>query len=340
MSLLATSTSSRDRTRRPAAPRFAARWIAGADAGALAALALLIVFFSVAATGFASIDNARSIAISIAVVACLGLGQNLVIMTGEIDVSVGSIVALAGFVAGPVGVRSNSLVLTLLVSLAVGAVCGVVNGILVAWTPVPSIVVTLGTLYVFQGVALIRSDSHNIGSFPAGAGAFGVGDVLGVPRALVVVLIAFAVLLVVRHHSNWGRDLLPTGENRVAAKTMGVRVKRELVGAYVLSGLAAGLGTVIYLGAVGGMQTSIVDSNLALQVIAACAIGGTSIEGGRGTDLAPLTGAAIVGVITAGVVIMGIPGVWISCAYGACLLVAVARDRVRELVMSRGRGRG
>jgi ribose transport system permease protein len=121
---------------------------------------------------------------------------------------------------------------------------------------------------------------------------------------------------------------------------MGVRVRWELVGAFVLSGTAAGLGTVIYLGAVGGMQTSIVDSNLPLQVIAACAIGGTSIEGGRGTDLAPLTGAAIVGVITAGVVIMGVPGVWISCAYGACLLVAVARDRVRELVMSRRTGRG
>lgn len=340
MSLLATRTSSTETAGPPARSRVSVRWLVGVDAGALAVLALLVVFFSITAQGFASIDNARSIAISIAVVACLGLGQNLVIMTGEIDVSVGSIVALAGFVAGPVGARTNSLLLTLVVSLAVGAACGVVNGVLVAWTKVPSIVVTLGTLYVFQGAALIRSDSHNIGSFPTGAGAFGVGDVLGVPRALVVVLVAFVVMATVRHHTNWGRDLLPTGENRVAATTMGVRVRSELVGAYVLSGLAAGLGTVIYLGAVGGMQTSIVDSNLALQVIAACAIGGTSIEGGRGTDLAPLTGSAIVGVITAGVVIMGVPGVWISCAYGVCLLVAVARDRVRELLTSRRRGRG
>jgi ribose/xylose/arabinose/galactoside ABC-type transport system permease subunit len=338
MSAVATGTP--PRTDRPARPVLRTRWVNGADAGALAVLVLLFFGFSVFADGFASIDNARSIAISIAVVACLGLGQNLVIMTGEIDVSVGSVVALAGFTAGPIGVRTDSLWLTLLVSLAVGAGCGLVNGILVAWTPVPSIVVTLGTLYVFQGIALVVSDSHNIVSFPARAGAFGVGDVLGVPRALVVVLVAFVVLAVCRRHTNFGRDLLPTGEHRSAARTMGVRVRTELVGAFVLSGLAAGLGTVIYLGSVGGMQTSIVDSNLVLQVIAACAIGGTSIEGGRGTDLAPLTGAAIVGVITAGVVIMGVPGVWISCAYGGCLLVAVARDRIRELVVVRRRGRG
>lgn len=328
----------------PAEPRGRSQlrisWFSGADAGALAVLGVLVLFFSVAANGFATVDNARSIAFSIAVVACLGIGQNLVIMTGEIDVSVGSIVALAGFVAGPVGVRTNSLALTLLVSLAIGAGCGLVNGLLVAWTRVPSIVVTLGTLYIFQGIALISSDSHNVVSFPSGAGAFGTGFVHGVPRALVVVLIAFVLLAVLRRNTNWGRDLLPTGEHREAARTMGVPIRFELVGAYLFSGLAAGLGTVIYLGSVGGMQTSIVDSNLALQVIAACAIGGTSIEGGRGTDLAPLTGSAIVGVITAGVVIMGVPGVWISCAYGVCLLVAVARDRVRELVVARRGSRG
>ncbi|MFT3873568.1 MAG: ABC transporter permease [Nocardioides sp.] len=333
-------TADTGRRHRQAGHGIRARWVSGVDAGALGVLLCLIVIFSAVAPGFATVDNARSIGISIAVVACLAIGQNLVIMTGEIDVSVGSIVALAGFVAGPVGVRTENLFLTVVCSLAIGAAAGLVNGLLVAYTPVPSIVVTLGTLYVFQGLALIRSDSHNIVSFPASASSFGSGNLLGVPRGLMVVLAAFLILLLVRRHTNWGRDLLPTGEHRAAARTMGVRVRAELVGVYIASGLAAGLGTVIYLGAVGGMQTSIVDSNLALQVIAACAVGGTSIEGGRGTDLAPLTGAAIVGVITAGVVILGVPGVWISCAYGACLLLAVARDRIRDLALSRRRTRG
>lgn len=324
-------SQSRGFTRRPS-------WLNGTDAGAIAVLILLILVFSVTAKGFATADNARSIVISIATVACIALGQNFVMMAGEIDVSVGSIVALAGFLAGPVGAQTGSLILTLILCLAIGAGCGVINGMLVAWTRIPSIVVTLGTLYVFQGVSLIVSQSHDIVSFPPSASGFGSGSVLGVPHAFFVLVVAFVLLAFLRRHTNWGRDVLPTGEHRDAAWTMGVRVRSELVGVYVLSGLAAGLGTVVYLGSVGGVQSSIVNGNMNLQVIAACAIGGTSIEGGRGTDLAPVTGAAIVGVITAGVVILGVPGVWMSFAYGACLLVAVARDRVFGLVASRRRG--
>lgn len=317
------------------------RWRPGpVDTGALIVLAGLALVFSLSAPGFASTGNARSIALSIAVVACLGLGQNLVMLAGEIDVSVGSIVALAGFAVGPVGSRTDSLLITVVGAVAVGALAGLLNGLLVAWTPVPSIVVTLGTLYVFQGVALLLSDGRNIVSFPSGAGGLGSGDLAGVPRAVLVVVAAFLILLLVRHHTAWGRDLLAIGGHRHAARTMGVRVRRGLVIAFVLSGAASGLGAAIYLGAVGGMQTSIVDSNLALQVIAAVAIGGTSIEGGRGTDLAPLTGAAIVGVITGGVVILGVPGVWIPCAYGVCLLLAVGRDRLLETVRPAGARRG
>lgn len=314
--------------------------LSSVDTGAIAVLVVLVAMFSVSAPGFASIDNARSIAISIAVVACLAIGQNLVMLAGEIDVSIGSIVALAGFAAGPIGVRTDSVVLTVVVAVVVGATAGLINGLLVAYTPVPSIVVTLGTLYVLQGAALLLSDGRNVVSFPAGAGALGVGDLAGIPRALVVVIAAFVVMMLLRRNTDWGRDLVAMGENRHAAWAMGVRVRSGLVIAFVFSGISAGLAAAIYLGAVGGMQTSIVDSNLALQVIAAVAIGGTSIEGGRGTDLAPLSGAAIVGVISAGVVILGVPGVWIPCAYGACLLAAVGRDRLREIVLARGGRRG
>lgn len=336
MSAISAGSPPRHNTRHLRRPR----WVNGADAGAIAVLVLLILVFSISARGFATADNARSIVISIATVASIALGQNFVMMAGEIDVSVGSIVALSGFLAGPIGARTGSLLLTLVLSLAIGAGCGVVNGMLVAWTRIPSIVVTLGTLYVFQGISLIVSQSHDIVSFPPAASGFGSGTVLGIPHAFVVLVVAFILFAVLRRHTNWGRDVLPTGEHRDAAWTMGVRVRSELVGVYVLSGLAAGLGTVVYLGAVGGVQTTIVNSNLNLQVIAACAIGGTSIQGGRGTDLAPVTGAAIVGVITAGVVILGVPGVWMSFAYGACLLVAVARDRVAGLISSRRRGNG
>lgn len=298
------------------------------DATATATLVLCAAAFAVFASGFASVDNIRGIVISASVVACIGLGENLVMMAGEIDVSVGSVLALAGFAAGPVAVATNNLWLTLAVAVPVGCVAGLVNGLIVAWTPIPSIVATLGTLYVYQGVALLLSGSHNVVSVPPAASVLGAGSVGGFPAPALVVLGAFAAITVWHRNTNIGRDLIAVGANRHAARTMGVRIRAGLVVTFVLAGTMAGLAAVLYLGEVGGMQTSVIGTNTVLQVIAACAIGGTSIQGGRGTDLAPLTGALLIGVITDGVVIFGVAGVWFQFVYGALILLAVARDRL------------
>jgi ribose/xylose/arabinose/galactoside ABC-type transport system permease subunit len=298
------------------------------DATVVATLVVCGVLFGLFASGFASVDNIRSIVISAAVIACIALGENLVILAGEIDVSVGSILALAGFAAGPVAVATDNPWLTLAVAVPVGCAAGVINGLIVAWTPVPSIVATLGTLYVYQGIALLLSGSHNVVSVPAAASVLGQGSVLGVPASALVVLGAFAVITLWRRNTNTGRDLIAVGANRRAALTMGVRVRRELIIAFTLAGTLAGLAAVMYLGEVGGMETSVIGTNTVLQVIAACAIGGTSIQGGRGTDLAPLTGALLIGVITSGVVVLGVAGVWFQFVYGALILLAVARDRL------------
>ena len=298
------------------------------DATVLATLVACGAAFAIFTSGFASVDNIRSIVISAAIVACMGLGENLVILAGEIDVSVGSTLALAGFAAGPVAVATNSVWLTLAVAVPVGCVAGLVNGLVVAWTRVPSIVATLGTLYVYQGIALLLSGSKDVVSVPASASVLGAGSVLGIPATTLVVLGAFAVLTLLRRNTNTGRDMIAVGANRRAAHTMGVRVRTELIVAFTLAGTMAGLAAVLYLGEVGGMQTSVIGTNTVLQVIAACAIGGTSIQGGRGTDLAPLTGALLIGVITDGVVVLGVAGVWFQFVYGALILLAVARDRL------------
>lgn len=313
----------------PAGRRIRARFLLShPDATVVATLVVCGVLFGVFASGFASVDNIRSIVISAAVIACIALGENLVILAGEIDVSVGSILALAGFAAGPVAVATDNLWLTLAVAVPVGCAAGVINGLIVAWTPVPSIVATLGTLYVYQGIALLLSGSHNVVSVPASASVLGQGSVLGIPASTLVVLGAFAVITLWRRNTDTGRDLIAVGANRRAAQTMGVRVRRELIVAFTLAGTLAGLAAVMYLGEVGGMETSVIGTNTVLQVIAACAIGGTSIQGGRGTDLAPLTGALLIGVITSGVVVLGVAGVWFQFVYGALILLAVARDRL------------
>jgi rhamnose transport system permease protein len=302
--------------------------LAHPDGAVTATLVVCATVFAVFASGFASVDNIRSIVISAAVVACIGLGENLVILAGEIDVSVGSTLALAGFAAGPVAVATNNLWLTLAVAVPVGCVAGLINGLIVAWTRIPSIVATLGTLYVYQGIALLLSGSLNVVSVPARASVLGAGSIAGFPAPALVVLGAFAAITLWRRNTNIGRDLIAVGANRRAAHTMGVRIRTELIVAFVLAGTMAGLAAVLYLGEVGGMETSVIGTNTVLQVIAACAIGGTSIQGGRGTDLAPLTGALLIGVITDGVVVLGVAGVWFQFVYGALILLAVARDRL------------
>lgn len=298
------------------------------DASAIGILLLLIVVFALAAPGFTSSANLQSILSIVAVTACIAIGQNLIILAGEIDVSLGSVLVLSGYAAGFVAMGTGSIVLTLITALAVGTVAGVVNGLLVGLTPVPSIVVTLATLYVFQGLGLLLADSRNIVGLPAETRILGAGATLGIPHSVWTLVVAFIAVTLIRRHTRWGRDLLAIGDNRRASTTMGVHVRKGLIIAFAAAGTLAGLASVIYLGQLAGIQTSVVNSNLILQVIAAVAIGGTSIDGGKGTDAAPIIGALIIGVVTSGIVILGVPGDWIPLVYGVCLLVAVARDRL------------
>jgi ribose/xylose/arabinose/galactoside ABC-type transport system permease subunit len=300
------------------------------DAMAIATLVIAVAIFSTG-HGFATGSNFRNILTGASLTVILACGENLVILAREIDVSVSTIMAVAVFACGKTAAHTSSLPLTLLVALAAGIACGAVNGVLVARTRVPSIVVTLGTLYIFEGTALLIAHDKNIdsSSVPASVTGLGSGSLIPqVPNPVLVALAAFLVLTFVRRNTSLGRDIIATGANRAAAQTMGVPVRKIVFLCFVMSGLLAGLGAVVYLGLFGDAEIQVASNHFELQVIAACVIGGTSIRGGRGTDLAPVIGALIIGVITNGIVILGVPGIWIGCAYGACIIAAVARDRI------------
>lgn len=297
------------------------------DLSALLVLVLLVAAFAIFAPGFTNPANIQSIFAVTAVTACIAIGQNLIILAGEIDVSLGSVLALSGFCAGFVALGTRSIVLTVITAVVVGAAAGLVNGLLVGLTPVPSIVVTLGTLYAFQGAALLVSDSRNIVGLSPEVSVLGSGNLFGIPHAVLTLAVVFALVMVIRRNTRWGRDLVAIGGNPTAARTMGVPVARVLIITFVVAGALTGIAAVIYLGQLGGLQNSIVNGTTILQVVAAVAIGGTSIDGGRGTDAAPILGALIISVVSAGIVILGVPGDWVPLVYGICLLLAVARDR-------------
>jgi ribose/xylose/arabinose/galactoside ABC-type transport system permease subunit len=304
------------------------------ELGAALALAAACLYFAVATDAFATSTNFRGIMTDVGIVLLVALGQNLVILAGEIDVSVGSILALAAVSAGFVAQERGGLVVPLLIALGVGVCCGMLNGLLITRLRVPSVVVTLGGLFVYRGISLIVASGREVVSVPASIRRLQTTEWAGLPLTIVLILGVMVVLAVLRRNVPALRDLRAIGSNRRAAEASGVAVRRGIFAAFAITGLLTGFGAIVYLAQVGGAQT-IVGTGLELQVIAACAIGGTSIQGGRGSDVAPLLGAALIGVLSNGILLLGVPAIWSRFVYGICILVAVSGDRLRRVAMER-----
>jgi ribose/xylose/arabinose/galactoside ABC-type transport system permease subunit len=305
------------------------RWLLRPEAPALVFLAVLVVAFSITSDKFLSTTNLESILVSVAVLGIVALAVNQVILCGEIDISTGSMLGLCAVAAGAVAVSTGGLILPLLAGVAVGAVAGAVNGLLVTAGRIPSIIVTLGMLYALRGVILLVTGGSWITGVPAETRVLGTGSVLGIELPVFVLLILFVVMELVSRHSTWGRNVFAVGGNRRAARFAGLPIDRTRFLAFVLVGVFVGIASVIYLGRAGSVQTN-TGTGLELQVVAAVVIGGTSISGGRGSSLAALTGAVLIGVILNGLILLGVPGIWQQAVLGALILLAVATDVVRR----------
>lgn len=308
------------------------RFIARPEAPALVFLAVLLVVFSLSSDKFLSGSNLESILTSVAVLGTIALAVNQVILAGEIDISTGSMMGLCAVAAGAVATSAGGLILPLLSGVAVGALAGAVNGLLVTAGRIPSIIVTLGMLYALRGVILLVTGGTWITGIPDEARVLGTGSVLGIGVPVLVLLVLFVVMEAVSRHSTWGRNVFAVGGNRRAARFAGLPIERTRFLAFVLVGVFVGIASMIYLGRAGSVQTN-TGTGLELQVVAAVVIGGTSIAGGRGSTLAALTGAVIIGVILNGLILLGVPGIWQQGVLGALILLAVATDVLRRRLL-------
>ncbi|QYJ14952.1 Ribose import permease protein RbsC [Rubrobacter xylanophilus DSM 9941] len=305
------------------------RFLARPEAPALIFLCVLVGVFSVVADGFLRASNLEGILAQVAVVGVIALAVNQVILAGEIDISMGSMLGLCAIVAGTVAVATGELLPTLLAGVAVGAAAGSVNGLLVTLGRIPAIIVTLGMLYALRGVILLVTGGDWITGVPREARVLGLGSLLGVGAPVLVLFACYVLMELVHRHSGWGRDVLAVGGNRSAARLAGIPVDRVRFWAFVLVGVAVGIASVIYIGRAGSVQTN-TGTGLELRVIAAVVVGGTSIAGGRGSPLAALTGAVLIGVILNGLVLLDVPGVWQDAVLGSLILLAVATDVLRR----------
>ena len=296
----------------------------------LAILALSWTALGLAYPTFHELGNVQNVLSSVAMVAIVGVGMTMVILTGGIDVSVGSGLAVCAVIVAKHVVNGGSVITALLLGVAIGALLGAVNGALVAYGRVAPIITTFATLNLFRFVSLQIFQNQQVNGIPPTMSWFGpTGRTVGIPNAFLVAVVLTAIAWWYLKSYSTGRHLFAIGSNRDTALFAGVRVARREFSMYVVTGLLVGLASAVAVGSGGVVQPNI-GTGFELQVIAAVVIGGTSILGGRGSALCTLLGALLVGTLRSALVTMGAPGLLTDFFLGVFILAAVAVDLVRQ----------
>lgn len=308
----------------------------------LGVLVVLVAFFSVVGGGrFLSPDNFSLISQNLAVLAVLGVGMTFIIITSGIDLSVGSVLVFSSVVSAKlmvaIGGDGPGVVLAgILLAMVAGAAWGWLNGFLIAKAKIPPLIVTLGTLSAALGLAYVISAGVNIGVDATSLTDFGIYTrIIGLPALPLLAFLIVVVGGIVLHRTRFGRHTYAIGSNEEAAKRVGINVDRHLIVVYLMTGLLAGVGAVMYLAQFG--TTTIGGQSLTnLNVIAAVVIGGTSIFGGSGSMFGTMVGLFIPAVLQSGFVIIGVDPFWQGVAVGAVLIAAVYIDQTRRAAALRG----
>lgn len=315
------------------------------------ALFAVFIFFSFAAPNFLSAANLILMSKHVALNAFLAMGMTFVIITGGIDLSVGSIVGLCGMVAGGLLIYGIDLgigytiyfnvIEISLITLAVGVAVGFVNGILITRLNVAPFIATLGTLYVARGLALLSSDGQ---TFPnlvgredlgtTGFGFLGAGSILGLPVSIwILVVVALAAAYIARY-TPLGRQIFAVGGNERAARMSGIRVDRVKMFVYMFSGFCAAIAGLIISSELMASHPA-TGNSFELNAIAAAVLGGTSMSGGRGTIGGTIIGAFVIGILSDGLVMMGVSSFWQMVIKGLVIIIAVVVDQAQRRLQQR-----
>lgn len=289
----------------------------------IALLALVVIFGSIRSDVFFSTRNMLNIGMGVAILGVLAISQTTVIVSGGLDISVGSIVGLTTVATAMTIQSTESAGLGLAAGIALGALAGLVNGILITYGRINAVIVTLGTMAIFRGVAFILSDGQSISIFDGTFRWIGVGRVLGLPVPvwiLIFVAIGFWIFL---HKSIPGRNLYAIGGNPVVARLSGMNLNRYRISMYVLSGAVAGIGGILLAARTGSGQPISGSQGLELEAITAAFLGGCAMQGGRGTVIGALLGVAIIGVLNNGMILTAVPTFYQMLAKGSLLILAV-----------------
>jgi ribose transport system permease protein len=291
------------------------------------AFVVLVIVAAFTSDAFLTESNLTNLLRQMVTTGLLALGMLVVILTGGIDLSVGSIVALTGIMAAGLSAHM-SVPVAMALAVIVGMACGSANGILVARFRLAPFVVTLGALTTIRGLAYVYSETP-ITPLKPGFLALGTNTVGPIPVAAIVMVVAFAIVHVFLTRTAAGRALIAIGGNREAVRLAGIGVSRHLLLAYVISGFCAGLAGVILASRVGIAQPS-VAVGFELNAIAACVIGGASLAGGRGTVVGALGGVVLLALIDNLLTLYDVQSYWQQVLKGLIIVFVVLARRQEE----------
>jgi rhamnose transport system permease protein len=300
------------------------------EAGITLFILILVAAVTIRNPAFLTPDNFQDILLNISILAIVALGQTMVIITHGIDLSVSSVIGLVAMMVGFV-VKQNqdmSVLLVVLLGMALGAVLGSFNGLIITYGKVPPIIATLGTLSIYRGLVFYYSQGTWINSFelPKSFKLLSKGTPLGLPNMVIIAVVVAVIVYYFLNYTRTGREIYAVGSNPDAAQFAGVRKDRIIFLVYLLSGLAAGLAAVLWASRFESAQTN-TALGFELQTVAASVVGGVSIGGGVGTVPGVLLGALLLGIIQNALTIVRISPFWQLAAQGLLILIAVVTDK-------------
>lgn len=297
--------------------------------GILIVFVLLFVIMSLLSDNFLTSYNLINVARQITMVAILGIGMTFVILSGGIDLSVGSIVALVGCLTTGFMVSGMPVPVAIVAGLFIGAALGMINGLVTTYGKIPSFIVTLGMMTVARGFALVYTDGYPITKLPESFSFIGRGYIGPIPVPVVIMILCFVIGYIVLRYFRFGRDVYALGGNEEAARLSGIKTNRVKVAVFLISGLTAAIAGIILASRLNSGQPS-AGASMELDAIAAVVIGGTSFSGGKGSILGTLVGAMIMGVISNGLNLLGVSSYWQMITIGFIIVVAVWIDQFRK----------
>lgn len=296
----------------------------------LLGLAILCIVLSIVSPVFLTANNLSNIIVQSSINACIAIGATVIIISGGIDLSVGSVLALAGVVMAMALTSGVPLIISLIIGLATGTLCGIVNGMLITKGKLPPFIATLGMMSIARGLALFITDGRQISSFSESFRFFGNGMVFKIiPTQNVIMVLFFILFYFIMKYTKTGRYCYAIGGNEEAAKLSGINLTKYKIIFYAIGGFMASIGAIILSARLNSAQP-VAGLGYELDAIAAVVIGGTSLAGGEGKIFGTLIGALLIGVLRNGLNLMNVSSYVQQIAIGVVIVLAVLIDKYKS----------